>query len=266
MGKRTAVRVGVLLLALSSTATAIAGELDAFETDATGPAPEEPAPARRHWGRRPCKGLVSALTPDDEVDEVCLTALHVTLITLYGGLHSCERISDQPELHITPRAPGEALIPFVRMDVNYHPIGRDLTAWDYRGEAGWGPIAFSARLTQYDEEAPHDELDMLQLYGLYRMSFGRYVEVDLGFGTLALHGNGHRDGFAFTMPVLVHPWDWLGVECRPVWCTIDQNRIHDNDLAVLVGGPYASLRLGYRWVYTRDTSLDGPHVGVSLRW
>lgn len=187
-----------------------------------------------------------------------------------GGKNSWVRVETPGLLSkargVTPRQHGEALIPFARFDVTYQDVESDVTAWDYRLEVGYGPLGFQVRRTLYDERSPVASLEALQYHALYRMSFGSDLEVDIGAGALILEGNEENSGFSITVPVLYHASDLYGFEFRPVWSTINENDIQDFDLSVLFGRQYASIRLGYRWFRSPNQSLDGPAVGVSLRW
>ena len=111
-----------------------------------------------------------------------------------------------------------------------------------------------------------DELEMLQYYGLYRMSINDQVEVDIGIGGIDLSGNESNNGFSTTLPVRYHPSDHYGFEFRPAWSNIKGNSIWDFDLTVLAGWRYASIRAGYRWGHSPNASLNGPEIGISLRW
>jgi hypothetical protein len=189
----------------------------------------------------------------------------IILSFAYGGIHSFERLNPEEE-DARLRHPGEALIPFVALDVNAQNVESDVWAWDVRGEIGYACFGFQARRTHYREAEPRDELNAQAFHFLYRMSFGPHVEVDLGFGALELRGNAVNRGFSFTMPVLVYPTENFGIEYRPAWSTIDENRLYDHDLSLVLGFRYGFIRGGYRWFYGDNESLSGPQAGVSLRW
>lgn len=93
------------------------------------------------------------------------------------------------------------------------------------------------------------------------MSFGPYVETDLGFGSLTLQGDDTTSSFLFSVPVLIHPDKHWGLEFRPAW----SDRVSDYDLAALLTWRYASVKAGYRWVNSPHASLNGPYIGLSLR-
>jgi hypothetical protein len=187
-----------------------------------------------------------------------------------GGRYSWDRInpdglSSQRDERIVRRQ-GEALIPFLRLDTMYQEVEADVAAWDYLMIVGYGSLGFQVRSTVYEEKEPADKLRFAEYHALYRMSLGNHIEVDLGAGAMVLKGVQENSGFSVTVPVLIHPSDHYGFEFRPVWSSINENDIQDFDVAFLFGWRYASVKAGYRWVRSPHQSLDGPEMGVSLRW
>lgn len=182
---------------------------------------------------------------------------------VYGGIASVERVFGG-DSQCEGRKPGEALIPFFALDLNYQDVDGDVTAWDFRSEIGVGPIAFEARRTEYREDA--DDLAITGMHGLYRMSAGSLLEVDIGCGALRVSGQDVETGFSVTLPIRLHPSDVFGIEYRPVWSSVNETRISSHDLSVLCGWRHAGLRVGYRWLSTAGETLNGPEIGLSLRW
>lgn len=164
------------------------------------------------------------------------------------------------------RKPGESLIPFVRFDYGYQNVESDIDASDYRVEFGYGPLGFQVRKTFYVEDDPNDKLDVTQFHALYRMSLGNRVELDLGLGVFELEGNEKNSGFSFTAPVLFHPNEIIGIELRPAWTVINGNSIAEYDIALLCGWRYIAFRTGYKSLDAPGASLNGPYIGVSLRY
>lgn len=163
---------------------------------------------------------------------------------------------------VSPRKPGEALIPLFRFDGTYQPYKSDVSAQDYRLEVGYGPFAVSINKTSYSERNPRDSLSLSRAYGAYRMSYGPRLEVDFGVGTLKVEGN-ERKSYAFlTLPILYYPTDSFGFEVRPSWAA----NISDYDFSAFVSQGYCSLKFGYRIVKTNSQSLDGPYIGLSVRY
>jgi hypothetical protein len=161
-----------------------------------------------------------------------------------------------------PRPVGSPRLPFMRFDFGYQWVESDIDAYDYRGEIGYGPIALCYNQTRYQESGPADELDLIRVYGLYRMSFGPYLEVDVGLGKLTLDGNARDTRFSFTVPVRIHPSEYVAIEIRPAF----SENIDDVDIGVLLTPRYLSLRAGYRWVSSPGASLNGPYAGASVHF
>jgi hypothetical protein len=167
---------------------------------------------------------------------------------------------------IKPRQPGEELIPFFRIDSQYQHVSDDVSAIDLRAEGGYGPIGVQVRNTHYREKSPDYRLDLTQVYGLYRMSFGNNVEVDFGLGPATLKGKSHNNGTSVTLPFLVNAGEWIGFEFRPSWTYINNNQVTDYDFAMDLHYRYTAMRLGYRFLHSEHRSLDGPYIGVSFRF
>jgi hypothetical protein len=145
-------------------------------------------------------------------------------------------------------------------------VQSDVTAWDIRGEVGSGPLAFAFRRTLYREEVPHDELIAAQGHFLIRLSNVPEFEVDMGVGILVINGKEEHAGLSVTIPLLFHPSKYVGFELRPTWSSINENNIQDIDLALTAGLSNVFLRAGYRWFHSDRESLDGPFIGMGLRW
>jgi hypothetical protein len=244
---------------------AYAGILDDFENDATKQRPPA-AHDHRHASRHHGHGFWDAFWEGLFHDIFRQMAVGVVV----GGPLSWERVQPRESANLSPglmpRQHGEALISFARIDVAYQFVESDVDALDYRAEFGYGPFAIQTRYTCHQEKEPPDELDVSQLHFLYRMSFGNTLEMDMGVGRMTLTGNDRNSGFSFTMPILYHPKESAGVEFRPTWGWIRGNTIGDYDLSVLIGRRHGSLRVGYRWFAGPEESLNGPHVGLSLRY
>lgn len=244
--------LGVAFVLLFLGQAVLAGKLSDFQLDSV--IERESAGGCKRQGSHDGDGFM----------EFILEALGQCL--LFGGEASWARVQPSPVdadlLDVSPRNAGEAVIPFARLDIGYQNVESDVEALDWRLEGGYGPIGIHFDRTRYREDNPRDDLALTRVYGLYRMSFGSEVEVDIGLGTLMMDGEMHNDRFSLTLPLLIHPSESVGVEFRPAWAT----NVADYDLALLLGARWASLKLGWRWVRSPNSSLDGPYAGVSLHF
>lgn len=235
---------------LAAAGPAWAGTLDDFEKQAA-----DPANASEEDDPEECADDESVV--GDLFGDLFFEPL------LYGGAGSYLRASGQEDARET----GEPSIPFARLDMTVQNVRSDVTAVDWRAETGYGPFAVEFRRTQYTEKVPHDTLSLTRFNFLYRMTFSRYVEWDLGAGSIALDGNQRHEGTALTMPVHVFVNKALAVEFRPTWGWIAGVPIKDHDLSALwTPARGVSVKAGYRWVGTGSAHLDGPYVGLSLHW
>jgi hypothetical protein len=196
-------------------------------------------------------------------------------VVVYGGAVSWYRVHGagvdggtlpgDPDVHIqcAARRAGERMLPFVALSAGYQNVKSDVNAARTRLESGYGPAALSVDWTHYKEDDPVAELDLLQVYGLYRMSFTQYVELDLGAGTMNLSGDGGQFGGSMTTPVKVQFIPALGMTFRPAWGWLE-NTVSDYGLVLSASLRYVSIEGGYRWLRSGNASLDGPVVDVSF--
>ena len=239
-------------------------ELDKFEKDAT---------KQTDHHDKDKKDDNRTVQPNDDSDH-SLSSVFGQLIWIAGKL-SYERVADPAACRahgLVPRRPGDPLLPFARVDISLRSIDmnvRDdlsidmsLHSIDLLTEFGYGPFAIQYNESHYREHEPTDRMMISEFFGLYRMALGSSAELDLGGGTLTLHGNASTNRGAITFPLLIHPQgSHLGVEFRPAWA----ERIGDYDLALMYSFTYSSLKAGYRWVESPNASLSGPYVGLSFR-
>lgn len=258
-----------LATVLSVNAFAAGGRLDAFEKDARKNAAREArkrsasTSTHKHDNSHD-RGSHSFFDDDDDdgFAESILTMAGFGL--LYGGASSWQRVSpgDTEPLNVVPREHGAPLLPFTRIDAAYIDASDSVDALDLLTEVGYGPFAAQYALTRYEETGPDDRLDVYHVLGMFRLSYGPQVEVDFAMGALTLDGESTSHRFAFSLPVLIHPTEHLGVEIRPLWSDLADRY----DVAGLLTWNHVSLKGGYRWLTGDHESLNGPYVGLSVRY
>jgi hypothetical protein len=158
------------------------------------------------------------------------------------------------------------VIPFIRLDTGYQVSSGDVEAPSARVQGGFGPAAIEYELIRFKEGKTGDRLDFRRICGLYRMSFGRNVEIDLGLGSLTLEGAAKTTEMVYTIPILIYPTDRWGVEFRPAWAHFEGSTLEDYDLGVYLNWKGGSLKAGYRWLMSDNQDLSGPYVGLVLRY
>jgi len=261
----------LIVLLICYASTTMAGKLDQFEVEATKPTEDSSS-------QQPTSQQDSQLDYDndgerdssDDILNVFLEAIaEIAFYSIvYGGVSSWERVrpSAQASETLTPREFGDPAIPFARIDVNYQSVSSDIDALDSRLELGFGPFGVQYRRTKYDEDDPDDSLTIEQWHGLYRMSFGDDLEIDLGYGRFTLEGNATSRGSSFTLPVLYRPTKNIGIEWRPTWSSINGSDINDHDLGIHFRYQIAALRVGYRWLEAGEADLNGPYIGLAMHF
>jgi len=240
------------------------GKLDRFEDEAT-----KKDRGDKHKGD---KDHHEECDDDDDDDTAALIAWEIARATLfstvYGGVGSWVRAAghgpEEFEHDFPPRDFGEPLIPFLSVESSWQEAGTDVSALTLRTEAGYGPFAVEVRSTRWSEDRPDDLLEIRQVHGLYRMSFSRHVEIDVGAGHTTLLGERRRGGGSFTLPVRIQATPRLGFEARPAWAWVGGNTISDVSLLLSGRASFFTLKGGWRRVSAGGTALEGPVIGVGL--
>ncbi len=168
---------------------------------------------------------------------------------------------------------GSPGLPYARFDYRWQYLDHDTDANDFLLEAGYKAVAAYGRVTQYHGAAAED-LDIEQYYGMVRFGgnndffFSEYgsFQIGAGIGWYTIRGDQTQDGPAMTIPIVLHPSDWVGVEFRPAWSVVNDKTIGDYDLSVTLGHQFTHLNLGYRWLWVQHEGhwLNGPHAGISV--
>ncbi len=186
------------------------------------------------------------------------------------GMQSVYRASGNPGLepesdYLSPRQSGEPLLSFLKWDIAYQTVETDVYSVDNNFEMGWGPLAFKFRLSNYQELDPEDDLEVSQIYGVWRMTFTDQFEMDLAFGSMTFQGRRTNSGSAFSMPVYFYPVKHFGIEFTPVWGNIEETtNITMYDIALVFNMKFMAIKGGYRWFDTETESLDGAFTGISF--
>lgn len=266
----TWVRLMVVLSLLAPVS--LAGDLDAFEKDATRDRRDKSS-THSHTFDDDDDDHHHSFFDDDDDHEWFFAEFIMHLIGLpmvYGGGSSLARVSPNSNFdsgfEVDLREAGDPLIPMLRVDVDVQDPGNNLDAYNIRGSAGYGPIGIEVAVDHFEEDDTDDTLKLIGWHILYRMSYGSQVEIDMGFGSLTVDGDDSNSGFSFSLPVTVYPREHIGVEFNPAWASINGTTVRRYELAVYLSRDYVALKGGYRWTESPNESLDGPFVGLSFRY
>jgi len=251
--------IAMLVVLFQSTPT-WAGKLDDFEKDA--------AKEQQNQERHKDPGNDDENTLGEMLGNIFLRGLYC------GGQASVWRAEcSHQEEGIDCRKIGEPLLPILEADICYQWLPSHITAIDGRAEVGYGPFGFSYRGTRFRETelaaaegSSTDTMNLQELHALYRISGTNAFEVDLGLGMLTLEGNETHSGLCFTMPMKIHPTNWLGFHLVPTVSSIGGSALYDMDFSVLLSKGFISLRSGYRWLSTEHELLKGPYSGFSVHF
>lgn len=166
---------------------------------------------------------------------------------------------------------GTAGLPYVRFDYRWQYQNHDLDADDYLLEAGYKMFAIYGRFTQYEDRAVDEDLKIGQYYGMLRLggtdefySLAAF-QAGVGLGGYVIEGKRSQSGAAMTIPLMLYPTDWFGLEFRPAWASINGKTVSDYDISASAGHRFLQMRLGYRWLWVQGEGhwLNGPYAGVT---
>ena len=186
-----------------------------------------------------------------------------------GGVASWARVrgysgNEEYNRYWGPRQTGEPVIPFVKLNAGYQNVESDVEAFDGAIEGGYGPVGIRYRRTHYREKDPDTELDLSQVHFLYRMSYTKSIELDIGLGAVTVDGVDRNSGFSFALPFRFYVGKLFGLSFRPSWGTINDQSISDYDLGLSIGIRYVGVKGGYRWLKAGSATLNGPFFGLQL--
>jgi hypothetical protein len=167
---------------------------------------------------------------------------------------------------IPKRTIGEALLPFVRADLNYQHVSSRIYGIDGRIESGYGPFGIHFRDTHYVERDPKNSLDFRYIQGLYRISTDDSFDFSLGLGGLIMDGEKVHGGFSMTFPLEIYPYEHFGFRLSPTWSFNNGNAVSDYEAAIAYSRRFYSLRAGFRRTKVQDQILKGPFLGVSYHY
>ena len=264
--------IAIFLVSLLSMQPAHAGKLGKFEKSATGRKDEkednedkddeERKEKRRRRHGKHGRGWCDCHDYDYVYEPVIYNSI------TYWGSNSWDRVDPHPDFDdlIAPHLPGDALLPFAGLYLSYQDVDSDVEAVDLRAEFGFGPLAISLRNTHYEEDDPSDELDIVQVHALFRLSPSEDFEIDVGIGTMTIDGEDLDTGLSLTFAARTMVMERVMLEFRPTISSINDTTIEDYDFGAALTIPFLSLRAGYRWLEAGESSLNGPYIGVGVHF
>ncbi|MBN2683937.1 MAG: hypothetical protein JXR40_01545 [Pontiellaceae bacterium] len=157
---------------------------------------------------------------------------------------------------------------FLRFDYRQQYVDHNLSAEDISLEAGYSYGGLYGRFTHY-KGAADERLRVEQYYAMLRVGDASpkgLFSCGVGLGGYSIEGTRRFGGPALTIPIGVYPGEWVGIEFRPAWASVNGHTINDYDLSLSLGRKYGHLRLGYRWLGLPgdDQWINGPYAGFSI--
>lgn len=262
------------LLAALLAPPAAAGTLGDFEQAATRPSPPSASKAKGGAGSSDSAGGHDHCD-DDETrarDPFCdlaesIGAAVVQVLTLpfvLGGQGSLafEQGHDSEDTPVPRRVHGDLALPRAALEVDRFQARDDIRGLDLRAEAGYAFIGADIRYQRLDEAQPADRLEITRAHLLFRGLYGP-LQVNLGLGRIHLGGSSGDSRLAALQLPLGH-----GLALR---ASAIGGRIHGNDIeqfegALLLKRDFGGLQAGYQRQRAGGVVIEGPLVGLSLRY
>ena len=88
------------------------------------------------------------------------------------------------EAQLKPRENGERMLPKFLAETSCQRIDQETSGFHQKVEAGYGTLGLEFKRSGYSEKTSKDQLEILQIHGLYRMSFTERSGMSLGIGSM----------------------------------------------------------------------------------
>lgn len=256
-----------LLLGLHSPAT-LAGKLDDFEHKATKQKPTTTTTRHKTDHQTNHQTRLNTSTPCGYSLFKCLfqdLLLHATNAAFSGVRPAAnEQIDTLPLSGAMPST--IPLKPTLQLDIAYQPPRQQISAYDIRLELGSGPVGAQARVTHYKETNPSDHMNLFHLHGLARLIKSNDFGFNLGLGISQLNGNNQTSGISFTLPMSWYVSSGVAIEFKPTLFQLHDTLLSDIDSSLVFITEAGNLNLGYRSINSRDVTISGPYLGLSIRY
>ena len=103
-------------------------------------------------------------------------------------------------------------------------------------------------------------------HGIYRMTFSKYLEVGLGFGTTMYDAEQWLRGFSIMAPIKLYLGDTFGIQYRSGHAFIGAYGITEQNLSGIISARGVSIAGGYKWLSSGLSELEGPFIEASFHY
>jgi hypothetical protein len=272
-------RLIVFVLLLGVMQTVAAGKLDEFEKDVSSnkghpeSKPEETAKQDTHDPEQgnPAEDKDTESGIFEDIFGDIFDGLIFALID--GGRASIAKNSrtgsEEPILvaenfSVSPRSPGQNIVPQLRVDLIAGGLESNIDLEDYRFDLGYGAVGISHKKTMLTESTPEDKLELRQTILMYRMTLSDELELDIGAGKYKLDGNNAYTEDASSFSILWNNRSGYGLEYRLTKADGGDLELTDHEAGVHYGINRLSVKIGYRSIKGDVSSLEGPFAGIAF--
>jgi hypothetical protein len=167
------------------------------------------------------------------------------------------------------RAPGDPVLPDLRLDQSYQVVGNAAQGSSSRLQVGYAMLGADFEFLHYWERHPTVNLDYGKAEILFRMSDRPSFRVDLAYGYRGespdAHGLKPQAGFSLG----AYSDSGLGLESDLRWTDLQGSTVlGDGRLRVVwrIDEGHLALFGGYRALRVASGKRDGPEGGLTLTW
>lgn len=162
--------------------------------------------------------------------------------------------------------PGSGFTPRLRADYGLMRVSSRIGATIVNVEGGDDHMGFWVRDTLFEERDPDATLRVQNYFLLFRVAGNGGPELNLGLGGTKVSGEDENSGIAYVARLRAKSQEGWVFEGRHSGASINGNDLSDSEIGASLERPYVALTGGYRWLKSPHMLLDGPFVGISVRY
>lgn len=236
------------LLAIMCTSVTSAGELHEFEKDAIFKRGSNSAPLESEKGDD-CGLILLLLTSCGDRD--------------YQYTHNEESKAYFSQTDALSDGPNAPAVFSIIADLQYQKINTHISTINLNFEVSNGRQGIHGLVSNFFDSSSADDLQYIQVHGLYKPLGQRNFSLSLGVGIGSLRGKHTTSGFSIYIPIRYKLNRIFSAEAHGSITSLNQNPIIDTRLSIKVGYQRTSLVLSYLSFHSPGESLHGPALGVS---
>lgn len=152
-----------------------------------------------------------------------------------------------------------------RVDVHYQNSTTDVSSLGLDFEASKNNFGFHAKIAEFSETSPNDDLSFFQFHGLFQPNARSNFSLALGVGLGILSGEHNTTGISFFIPAKYKLNNIFSFEASGSITSLNKNPIIDTKISVKTSYKRISFLMSYMSLISPNESIHGPSIGLSLQ-